>query len=188
VTVDGGYVDEAARIGALLDEMLAVFLRDEVDLILTRVSERSLCGRLAIIATQLLPGHGFPGYFADTEYNRMQEGRVKTVLDEQMEVVTIVCDLIVHTRGVWVQGDNLLAIEMKKAYRTAGEKDADRRRLRALTKSSFDGVWSADGRSHPEHVCGYALGAFLDLDADKRTCRVETFRRRRRVARATRSF
>src|SRR3546814_10603420 len=48
-------------------------------------------------------------------------------------------------------------------------------RLRALTKTSYDDVWSADGRALPEHVCGYGLGYFVELDADRRKFRFEEY-------------
>lgn len=74
------------------------------------------------------------------------------------------------------QRDNLIAIEMKKADRIEAEKDKDRNRLRAMTKSTYDGVWSYDGVTRPEHVCGYELGIFIELDRTKRSFKIEQFR------------
>ena len=41
-------------------------------------------------------------------------GRVKTIYNNDLKVVTIICDLIVHSRGEIVEKDNLIALEMKK--------------------------------------------------------------------------
>lgn len=90
-------------------------------------------------------------YYVDTEYNRNNE-KVKTIYNDDLKVVSIVCDLIVHSRGEIVEKDNLIALEMKKA------------RLVALTKESYDGVWSFDGKTLPEYVCGYELGIYYEID------------------------
>src|SRR3546814_1236198 len=92
-----------------------------------------------------------------------------------MHGVRITCDLILHSRGRVVERDNLIAIEMKRLSHPEREKQKDRVRLRALTKTSYDDVWSADGRALPEHVCGYGLGYFVELDADRRKFRVEEY-------------
>mgnify|MGYP003373739690 FL=1 len=44
------------------------------------------------------------------------------------------------------------------------EKENDKARLVALTKDSYDGVWSFDGKTLPEHVCGYDLGIYYEID------------------------
>lgn len=36
-------------------------------------------------------------------------------------------------------------------------------------------VWSNDGIAHSEHVCGYELGVFVELNPLKRTWLVEHF-------------
>lgn len=151
------------------------FLTSELESILAGVSERNLCGRLAIHMSRLLPEFGLENYFVDPEYNRKQDGRIKTILDENMEIVTINCDLILHSRGGVVENDNLIAIEMKKSNRPQGEKNNDRKRLRALTKSSFDDVWSEDGQVHPEHVCNYQLGFYIELDILTRNFQFEQY-------------
>ena len=92
-----------------------------------------------------------------------------------MEVVTINCDLILHSRGEKMGNDNLIAIEMKKSTRPEEEKLSDKLRLRALTKSSYDDIWSYDGKAHPEHVCGYQLGIYIEIDIDKRNYLVEGY-------------
>jgi hypothetical protein len=113
--------------------------------------------REAPLLERIARASAFQGYYADTEYNRMQEGRVKTILDEEAHEVRITCDLILHSRGEIAKKDNLIAIEMKRLEHPASEKRKDRIRLRTLTKSSYDGVWSADSKTLPEYVCGYKV-------------------------------
>lgn len=152
------------------------FLAEEVDNILHGTSERNLCARLAPTLETAAHVAGFNRYYADVEYNRMQEGRVKTLLDDRLRIVRITCDLILHSRGQIIERDNLIALEMKRIEHPESEKAKDRDRLRALTKQSYDGVWSADGKTLPEHVCGYSLGYFAELDATGRSFRIEEYR------------
>lgn len=102
-------------------------------------------------------------YHVDTEYNR-NNGKVKTIYNDDLKVVSIVCDLIVHSRGEIVERDHLIALEMIKAYRKVEEKENDKARLVALTKDSYDEVWSFDGKTLPEHVCGYELGIYYEMN------------------------
>lgn len=92
-------------------------------------------------------------------------GRVKTIYNDDLKVVTIICDLIVHSWGEIIEKDNLIALEMKKSYRPMKEKENDKARLVALTKDSYNGVWSFDGKTLPEHVCGYDLGIYYEIDS-----------------------
>jgi len=159
----------------VFNKALNQFLELEAKNILSGVSERNLCARFAIPLQALVNEYGFVGYYADPEYNRKQNGKVKTILDDDMQVVNVTCDLILHSRGEVIEKDNLIAIEMKKSERQEEEKASDRARLRALTKSSFDGVWSYDGKTHPEHVCGYEFGYFIELDRETYSYVVEVF-------------
>lgn len=165
----------------LFERSFHIFINADVESILANVNERNLCGRLSIHLSGLLNEYGLGNYFVDPEYNRKQDGRIKTILDENFEVVTINCDLILHSRGSRIEDDNLIAIEMKKSSRPQAEKNSDRKRLRALTKSSFDDVWSADGQVHPEHVCNYKLGFYLELDIFTRTFIIEQYERGRMI-------
>src|ERR1700733_6254376 len=90
------------------------FLLRERANILNGISERNLCARLALYLEQEKDRAGLVGYHADPEYNRMQDGRIKLILDENLEEVSITCDLVLHSRGTIVRRDNLIAIEMKK--------------------------------------------------------------------------
>lgn len=164
-----------AQLRAYFDACFQDFLTAERDNILHGTSERSLCGRLALVLESRKAEFLGEGYFADTEYNRKQGGQVKTILDANYEIVSITCDIIVHSRGRIVTQDNLIAIEMKRSSHPEREKAKDRMRLRALTKASYDNVWSADGETLPEHVCGYVLGYFLELDATSQSFSVEEY-------------
>lgn len=164
------------------------FARREAENILHGTSERNLCARWAPLLEVAAAQAGYTEYCADTEYNRKQGGQVKTILDEAMHVVRITCDLILHSRGRIVERDNLIAIEMKRVSNAEHEKQKDRVRLRALTKTSYDDIWSADGRALPEHVCGYGLGYFVELDADSRKFRFEEYQRGHLSNRMERAF
>lgn len=154
-----------------------IFFKIEGDHIATDISERNLCGRFAIYLTQKLNEHRLKGYFADTEYNRKQGGKVKTILDEEMNIISIQSDLIVHSRGMFIKNDNIIAIEFKKSTRPERERVSDRKRLRAMTKDSFDDIWPLDDKSHPEHVCGYALGVYIILDVTNRGYLLEYYQK-----------
>lgn len=150
------------------------FLATERENILAGISEPNLCGRLAMALDRERASEGLDGYDVDTEYNR-NGGQVKTIIDHNLQIVTIRCDIILHSRGRIPARDNLVAIEMKRANHPETEKEKDRARLKAMTKTSFDGVWSADGETLPEHVCGYVLGYYLELNAHKEQFLVEQY-------------
>lgn len=172
----------------IFNESAEIFFAEESANIMNGVAERNLCGRLSIYLTDVLQRRGVTGYYADTEYNRKQDGRIKTILNDKMEIVNVQCDLIVHSRGTIIEQDNLIAIEMKKLRRPEAEKINDRIRLKALTKDSFDDVWSYDGVAHPEHVCGYIMGLYMIIDNVERTCIVEYYRKGDKVGQNTLTF
>lgn len=159
----------------IFNESNDLFLVREIDNILNDVNERNLCGRLAIYLNDKLKEYDIKGYFVDQEYNRKQNGQIKTILDDEFNVITINCDIIIHSRGQNIQKDNLIAIEMKKYNRPELEKDNDRKRLRALTKDRYDDIWSNDGITLPEHVCGYSLGFYIELNIKTRICLIEQY-------------
>lgn len=143
------------------------FLSKDRKLIMDGVSERALCAALKSHLERELEGSEYSMYYADVEYNR-NCGKVKTIINENLQIIKIQCDLIVHSRGENENRDNLIALEMKKEYQSDDEKDKDRARLRALTKSkSSDDVWSYDGKTFPQHVCGYVLGIYYEVCSDR---------------------
>jgi hypothetical protein len=163
------------RMRQLFARALGVFLEREAENILNGTSERNLCARFAPILEGLAHDEGLVGYWADAEYNRKQGGRIKTIIDEHAEIVAITCDLILHSRGRDAAADNLIALEVKRREHPEREKEKDRVRLRALTRASYDGIWSANGVTLPEHVCGYVLGGLVELDVANRRVRVEEY-------------
>lgn len=104
-------------------------------------------------------------YFVDVEYNRNAGGKLKTfkrtINEVEEQIVTINCDLLVHSRGQKKNCDNLIALEMKKSTASKCAKESDRNRIECLTKNPEQDVWSYGGVVFPEHVCGYKLGIYL---------------------------
>ncbi len=152
------------------------FIMKEMNLILSGVSERTLCGALMLFLSNEIRESLFREYYVDVEYNR-NNGKIKTIKNNREEVITINCDLIVHSRGEIIEQDNLLALEMKKSTASDREKLKDKERLMALTKDTFDDVWSYDGKSFPEHVCRYILGVYYEVNIQKRTIQIEYYRK-----------
>lgn len=150
------------------------FLKRDVDLVKSKVSERCLCGALMLSLHNEIQNTKFKGYYTDIEYNR-NSGKVKTIINKEHKVVSVTCDLIVHSRGEQTLQDNLIAIEMKKSSRPELEKNKDRERLMALTKDTFDDIWSNDGKTLPEHVCGYPLGIYYEINILNRYIELEYY-------------
>ncbi len=164
-------IDELRR---LFFEALDIFAIEESKNILSGTSERNLCGRLAPILERQCRNAGLHGYKADPEYNR-NDGKVKTIIDSDLQIVPITCDIILHSRGTIIEKDNLIAIEMKRLKHPEPEKQKDRMRLRAPTKASYDDIWSVDGKTLPAHVCGYELGYLVIMDVRKKLFHLEEY-------------
>lgn len=156
------------------------FLKKNKLLFETQVSERSLCGALMVELYEAVKNSQYSNYYVDVEYNRNVNGKVKTfkktLSDLEIQVVTINCDLIIHSRGELVN-DNLLDLEMKKSTRYTKEKIKDKERLECLTKEPYKDVWSYDGQVHPEHVCGYKLGVYYEINFSKSTILIEYYKK-----------
>jgi hypothetical protein len=151
------------------------FLVKERNLVLSGVSERALCGSLMVFIKDRIRESNFSRYYADVEFNR-NDGKIKTIRNNSEQVITITCDLIVHSRGEIIEQDNLIALEMKKSTATQEEKDKDRERLIALTKDSIDNLWSYDGTCFPEHVCRYKLGIYYEINLSKTKGKIEYYK------------
>ena len=166
---------------ALFEKSNERFLERDRSLFIDQVSERTLCGALMLHIDRILhDDQKLVGYHVDVEYNR-NAGAIKTICKTikgpDMKVIRINCDLIVHSRGEITKQDNLIAIEMKKSTAPKTRKDKDRERLMALTKDTFDDMWSFDGKSLPEHVCRYLLGVFYEIDFGKKLIHIEYYRK-----------
>lgn len=138
------------------------------------VAERNLCQRLSFPLERQAYAAGLEHYRADVEFNRANNDTVKGIIGQHMEQVTITCDLILHSRGAAEQ-DNLIAIEMKRSSHPEAEKAKDRHRLMALTRAPFHGVWPDGGTVDFEHVCGYVVGYFVELDRRAGVFRIEEY-------------
>jgi len=152
------------------------FVNEETELILSGVSERCLCGAFMLKIRQKIDGSEFENYYVDIEYNRNYDGRIKSKIDEKMEVIDITCDLIIHSRGTIPNQDNLISFEMKRDTHKEDEKAKDRIRLKALTRTTYDSRnYSADGTTLPEYVCGYIIGVFYEISIKKREINIEYY-------------
>ncbi|WP_419878659.1 hypothetical protein [Brevibacillus centrosporus] len=154
----------------------AEFLKRDSELIASGVSERCLCGALMLFLHNTIQKSPFKDYYADVEYNR-NDKRIKTIIDDQEYIIPITCDLIVHSRGSIFNQDNLIAIEMKKSSASFREKLKDKIRLKALTRDTFDNMWPYDGKTYPQHVCGYLLGVYYEINIRSRFIDLEYYER-----------
>ncbi len=172
----------------MANELKQIFLKAnerlltyDFELFLNQVSERTLCGALKQHLDFYIPNTRFRDYHNDIEYNRNKNGKVKTCCpfdeDSIPKPVTINCDLIVHSRGHNIEQDNLIAIEMKKSSRPKKGKEADKRRLIALTKDSYDDIWSYNGTTLPKHVCRYKLGIYYEINFSREIILLEYYYR-----------
>lgn len=148
---------------SLFENVNHIFLQEERGVFKSKATERTLCSALMLHIHDIIEDdNSYIGYYADVEYNRNQGGIKtiqKTIRGQQEKVISINCDLILHSRGENIDQDNLVAIKMKKSNHSASEKRKDRERLIALTKDSFNSVWAWD-HNLPKHVCRYVLGVY----------------------------
>lgn len=163
------------------------FLLKEENAIRDNVHEQNLSGSLMLhVDKKLSEFKSLKDYRVDNEYDRKQNGLVKTFLDSNYEVIRIRCDLIVHTRGLLVEQDNFIAFELKKSNRSENDKQKDKIRLRGLTKSRE--VYRAPGdefNTHPEHVCGYLLGVYIEINNKENQVLLEFYENGERVSEKT---
>ena len=106
----------------LFENANAHFLHDEIKLFEDEVSERTLCGALMLHLHEEMRKQDrlYKGFHADVEYNRNRK-KIKKVLqkkesNDEKIITNISCDVLVHGRGLTSEQENLIAIEMKKAY------------------------------------------------------------------------
>lgn len=170
--------DDFEEMVALFERAHTRFLREQTDLIASRVSERTLCGQLMLyIYEEMKQDHRLAEYFVDVEYNRNLY-RSKEIRNSRGETVRVTCDLIVHSRGQVSLQDNLIAIEMKKVPPMISSNiEDDRERLMALTRPSYDQEWTFNGMELPEYVCRFILGVFVLIDYRNRTVFAEYYYR-----------
>ena len=155
----------------LFEEANEQFLRYEKTNIKRNVSERNLCQNLANYLRDNLKKYGLEDYYADTEFDRNQN-MVKTIIDNEMKIIEIECDLIVHSRGENKEQDNLIAIEMKK-FTNRQKRKEDRERLEYMTKNTYYNEITY--QELPRHICRYALGIFYDINIEKQEVNLEYY-------------
>jgi hypothetical protein len=165
---------------SLFENANRTFMNGDRDLFESNVSERTLCGALMLHMHDLIARDPlYQGYHTDVEYNRNKGGRLKnikkTIQGVNETIVTINCDLILHSRGQHIEQDNLIAVEMKKSTQPKEKKDSDRERLMALTKDPYDGVCPVGEHKLPEHVCGYVLGVYYEIKHSKHEILLEYY-------------
>jgi len=155
----------------LFEEANEQFLKYEKANIKRNVSERNLCQNLANYLRDNMKKFGIKGYYADTEYDRNQN-MVKTIINNEMKIIEIECDLIVHSRGENIQQDNLIAIEMKKSTNMQ-KRNEDRERLKYMTKNTYYNEITY--QELPRHICRYAIGIFYDINIKKQEVNLEYY-------------
>lgn len=113
----------------------------------------------------------YKGFHADVEYNRNRK-KIKKILqkkesNEEKIITNISCDVLVHGRGLTPEQENLIAIEMKKAYAKDSDKNDDRYRLEALTSDPNEwrdrGLFPYDGVEMEELRYNYVLGVYYEV-------------------------
>ena len=155
----------------LFEEANEQFLKYEKANIKRNVSERNLCQNLANYLRDNMKKIGLKGYYADTEYDRNQN-MVKTIINNEMKIIEIECDLIVHSRGENVKQDNLIAIEMKKSTNMQ-KRNEDKERLKYMTKNTYYNEITY--QELPRHICRYALGIFYDINIEEQKVNLEYY-------------
>lgn len=150
------------------------FLQSNLNNILAGTSERNWCALLMVEMKKHLSKSIYKDYYVDVEYNRNNR-KIKTIMNEKEEIIVVECDLIIHSRGENIKQDNLLALEMKKSTAPSIQKNKDKKRLIALTKSSYNDVWSYDGTTLPEHVCRYLIGIYYEINIIDKTILLEFY-------------
>ena len=55
------------------------------------------------------------------------------------------------------------------------DKERDKIRLECLTMEPEDNVWSYGGKALPEHVCGYGLGIYYEVNLKENCFSIEYY-------------
>lgn len=124
------------KIEALVNEAIEKFNECEEYLIKNDLSERCICAKFMTYLEQVIATSEFQGYVVDVEYNR---GYNKNECAAKMfRGRKIVVDLIVHKRDYVTEigFDNLLCVEMKKAYKHISMEN-DKERLKCMTNNVY---------------------------------------------------
>lgn len=155
--------DKQKKLTEIVCGAIEEFNRNEGYLVSRDVSERCICSKFARYLEDKIKGTEFSHYIVDVEYNRGAEGNEYAA--KVLRGHNIVVDLIVHKRGYsrTIGFDNLICIEMKKAYKRV-DLTADRLRLSVMTNSEYDFNYDI----------GFMIIAYADKKNDKYGLRVES--------------
>lgn len=160
--------DKAKVIRECFREAAVAFLDKEATLLELDANERTLCAKLAYYIAVLLSEYGLDCYHVDVEYNRTKNFDIKAIYGLDFKMRRVICDLILHSRGMIVEHDNLLALEMKKwtgGKRSEKSCNSDRERLMALTSSAYLNDCVGD----------YSLGIFMLINRKQKICIFEEY-------------
>lgn len=129
-------VDKAIVLHDILIPSICILYKEDFSNIRFDVSERNICARLAHHMENIMREYDsgtksplFTNYYADVEYNRMDNGRMKYYEDRLKYPRYMVSDLLIQSRGY---ERNLLAVELKKKGSTKKAIAKDRDRLMSL--------------------------------------------------------
>lgn len=134
------------------------------------VTEQNICARLAHHLENLMREYDnshtrkmFKNYYVDVEYNRMVDlnwkKHKKSIIYPSGIKETIICDLLVHSRGKVKKQENLLALEMKKT-KNEDSVDSDQYRLMCL-------ILPAPNDSQCKSMYNTLLGVFLEYNENE---------------------
>lgn len=150
------------KIKSCIDAAIDNFNRNEQYLISRDLSERCICAKFAVYLERVIANSDFCGYAVDVEYNRGNCGNEYAA--KCLNGQKIVVDLIVHKRGYDHEAgfDNLICIEMKKAYKRP-DLSHDKERLRIMTNRQYGFGYQA----------GYMIVAAANKRLDEYQLRIE---------------
>ncbi|MBP5503816.1 MAG: hypothetical protein J6Y24_13620 [Bacteroidales bacterium] len=141
----------------LIPSLYKLYEMDYIN-ILYDVSERNICARLAHHMENIMRDYDrsnncndFYNYYADVEYDRMDNGKRKCHENAEELPQVMVSDLLIHGRNSRLP--NLLAVEMKKRGRNNIDVDKDKFRLAKLV--------SKNRPTSDNCVFGTLIGAFI---------------------------
>lgn len=125
------------------------------------VSERNICARLAYHIENTMRDYDevhdnklFLNYYADVEYNRLNNGNLKHYEDSEHHQRYMVSDLLIHSRD---ERQNYLAIEMKKEGNHKNS-EKDKERLKSIVSMPVYHLGDC--------VYGTLIGAFITYSLD----------------------
>lgn len=147
-------ISEADEAHQLLLCGLKKLYQDDYFNIRIDVSERNICARLAMHLENIMRERNmFQDCHVDVEYNRLGEGNLKQMLDEEKKRHIISSDILVHTRGIL---RNILAVEMKKPGNKKFVED-DHNRLNQMVQH--------ENKDNIRFIHNTSLGAFITYSA-----------------------